>query len=95
MAKKPTKTATRTRKSATKPVSTVETKTSKQNMVLAMLRRANGASVAEISEATGWQPHSVRGFFAGALKKRLGINVVSEKSLETGTRWYHVAPLKA
>jgi hypothetical protein len=55
-----------------------------------MLRRANGASVDEIVEATNWQPHSVRGFFAGALKKRLRIDVVSNKG-EDGTRRYYIA----
>ena len=92
MAKKPVKTAPRTRKAATTPTPAVETKTSKQNVVLSMLRRANGASVAEIIDATGWQPHSVRGFFSGALKKRLKIDVISEKG-EDGVRRYHVAPL--
>ena len=95
MAKKLTKAAPRTRKTATKSTPTVEIKTSKQNMVLTMLRRAKGASVAEIVEATGWQPHSVRGFFAGALKKRLKIDVVSEKDAETGDRRYYVAPIKS
>jgi len=93
MAKKPTKIAARTRK-PTRLAPTVETKTSKQNMVLAMLRRANGASIAEIIEATGWQAHSVRGFFAGALKKRLKIEVVSEKGAD-GVRRYHVAALRS
>ena len=46
----------------------------KQGKVLAMLRRSEGATVAQIAEATGWAPHTVRGFFAG-LKKRLGIAV--------------------
>jgi hypothetical protein len=46
----------------------------KQQQVLAMLRRPEGASVAQIAETTGWQPHTVRGFFAG-LKKRHGIAV--------------------
>jgi hypothetical protein len=64
-------------------------------MVLAMLRRADGASIAEIAEATDWQLHSVRGFFAGALKKRLAIDVVSDKNAETGERRYFVAPLKS
>jgi predicted ArsR family transcriptional regulator len=45
----------------------------KQQQVLAILRRPEGATVAQIAEATGWQPHTVRGFFAG-LKKR-GIEV--------------------
>lgn len=90
MAKKPIKTARSTKKSAaasTKP-------DTKQNIVLAMLRRANGASVAEIIEATDWQPHSVRGFFSGALKRRLKIDVVSEKDTKTGERRYHVAALR-
>lgn len=81
MAKKPTTTTSRTKKPDTK-----------QNVVLAMLRRAKGASIAEIMEATDWQAHSVRGFFAGALKKRLKIDVVSEKV--DGERRYYVAPLK-
>src|SRR4051794_2149809 len=46
----------------------------KQQQVLAMLRRPEGATVAQIAEATGWQAHTVRGFFAGR-KKRQGISV--------------------
>ena len=46
----------------------------KQETVLALLRRAEGATIAQICEATGWQQHTVRGFFAG-LKKRQGIEV--------------------
>jgi hypothetical protein len=46
----------------------------KQERVLALLRRPEGATVAQIAEATGWQHHTVRGFFAG-LKKRQGITV--------------------
>jgi hypothetical protein len=46
----------------------------KQEQVLAMLRRPEGATVAQIAEATGWAPHTVRGFFAG-LKRRQGIEV--------------------
>jgi predicted ArsR family transcriptional regulator len=46
----------------------------KQQQVLAMLHRTEGASVAQIAEATGWQAHTIRGFFAG-LKKRQGIVV--------------------
>ena len=44
-----------------------------------MLRRAEGATIAQIVEATGWQPHTVRGALAGALKKRLGLTLLSEK----------------
>ena len=70
-------------------------RTTKQDQVLSLLRRANGASVAEIVEATDWQPHSVRGFMSGALKKRLQIDVVSQRDAKTGERRYHVAAIKA
>jgi DNA-binding MarR family transcriptional regulator len=52
----------------------------KQEQVLAMLRRAEGATIAQIVEATGWQPHTVRGFFAG-LKKRQGITVIAAERI--------------
>jgi hypothetical protein len=56
----------------------------KQETVLAMLRRAEGATIAQICEATGWQQHTVRGFFAG-LKKRQGIEVqVLERVRQVG-----------
>jgi hypothetical protein len=48
----------------------------KQEAVLAMLRSEEGATIAQICEATGWQPHTVRGFFAG-LKRRQGITVIA------------------
>ena len=51
----------------------------KQAQLIAMLRRKQGATIAQIVEATGWQPHTVRGAFAGALKKKLGLTVTSEK----------------
>ena len=51
----------------------------KQAQLIVMLRRKKGATIAQIVEATGWQRHTVRGAFAGALKKRLGLTVVSEK----------------
>ncbi len=56
----------------------------KQETVLALLRRAEGATIAQICEATGWQQHTVRGFFAG-LKKRQGIEVqVLERVRQVG-----------
>lgn len=56
----------------------------KQEQVLALLRRAEGATIAQICEATGWQQHTVRGFFAG-LKKRQGIEVqVLERIRQVG-----------
>lgn len=79
---------------ARKAVPTPANKTSKQDQVLVLLRRQQGASIEEIVAATDWQPHSVRGFMSGAVKKRLGIEVISEKG-EDGVRRYHVAALKS
>lgn len=79
---------------STKTTSPTEKSVSKQDQVLALLRRQDGASIAEMCAATGWQPHSARGFLSGALKKRLKIDVVSEKS-EAGERRYFVAAIKS
>ena len=51
----------------------------KQAMLIEMLKRPEGATIQQVVEATGWLPHTVRGAIAGALKKRLGLSVVSEK----------------
>src|SRR5262249_32650443 len=52
---------------------------SKQDEVIAMLRRAEGATVDEVARATGWQRHTVRGVFSGTLKKKLGLMLASAK----------------
>jgi len=62
---------------------------SKQAKLIEMLHRSEGASIKEIVKAFDWQPHTVRGAIAGALKKKLGLNVVSEK-VEGRGRVYRV-----
>lgn len=61
---------------------------SKTSKILALLKRPNGASLEQLQKATGWQPHSVRGFLSGAIKKKMGLLVRSEQ-LGDGT--YHLA----
>ncbi len=63
---------------------------SKQATVIQMLQRPEGATIAQICSATGWLPHTVRGTFAGAFKKKLGLVLTSEKA-QGGDRIYHVA----
>ncbi len=62
---------------------------SKQAHLIEMLERAKGASIDEITKALEWQKHTVRGAIAGALKKKLGLEIVSEKV--DGTRVYRIA----
>lgn len=62
----------------------------KQAQLIAMLKRPDGATIDEVVKAFGWQPHTVRGAIAGALKKKLGLDVTSEKDDKRG-RIYRVA----
>ena len=61
---------------------------SKQALVIAMLKRPEGATIAQIMESTGWQAHTVRGTFAGAFKKKLGLDISSAKG--DGDRVYRI-----
>jgi hypothetical protein len=63
----------------------------KQEALIAMLRRPEGASIAEITAEFGWLPHTSRGAIAGALKKKLGLDVTSEKD-EIRGRIYKLGP---
>ncbi len=65
---------------------------SKQSLVIQMLRRQSGVSIDDIIAKTGWQPHSVRGFFSGLVKKKLRLPLVSDVGKD-GVRRYHIAPI--
>jgi transglutaminase/protease-like cytokinesis protein 3 len=67
---------------------------SKTATLLALLARKEGASREELQSASGWQPHSLRGFLAGTVKKMPGVTLSSEK-LENGARRYRVQQVTA
>ena len=70
-------------KAAAKAVSTPRGE-SKQSQLIAMLKQPDGATIVEIAKALEWLPHTVRGAIAGALKKKLGLAIESEKEGERG-----------
>jgi len=82
---------TKTPKPEPKPASTERKPRdgTKQSLMIDLLKRPGGATLAEIVEANGWQAHTVRGAMAGALKKKLGLTITSEKD-ETKGRVYRI-----
>ena len=80
----------RTRVRKPKELSRTARAGTKQDLVIAMLKRASGVSIDDIIAKTGWQPHSVRGFFSGLVKKKLKLSLVSDVGKD-GRRRYHIA----
>jgi outer membrane biosynthesis protein TonB len=94
-AKKPEKSPSSVRaakpaqQSADKPKTNKADARSKQARVIAMLQSPTGTTIAAVMKATGWQQHSVRGFLAGVVRKRLKLNLISKKV--NGNRIYRIA----
>tara|TARA_R110000787_G_scaffold143488_5_gene257290 strand:+ start:62179 stop:62619 length:441 start_codon:yes stop_codon:yes gene_type:complete len=61
----------------------------KQSILIDMLQTGSGASIEELTKATGWQPHTVRGAISNVLRKKLGLNVVNEQSF-SGKQVYRI-----
>lgn len=68
-------------------------KQSKQSQLIELLKKKTGTTIEEMMVLTGWQAHTVRGIISGALKKRLGLNVVSISGA-SGTRTYRITEMK-
>jgi len=73
----------------TSPKTTATKSPTKQDQLLALLRRPQGTTIEHAAKTLDWQPHSVRGIISGVLKKRLGLTITSEKG--DGGRVYRVA----
>lgn len=79
-----TQTPAKARSKASKPAAPVAEPTptgSKQSQLIALLRSQHGGTIDELTQLTGWQPHTVRGAISGALRKRLKLNVTCVGSI--------------
>jgi hypothetical protein len=72
---------------ASKPTNKATAKFSKHDALLKLLRSNKGATLAQMQKVTDWQPHSIRGFLSGTVKKRLGLALTSEQD-KSGQRHY-------
>jgi hypothetical protein len=89
-ARKPNR-AKKAAKAAHKPATAAHVRPgSKTAKVLALVSQSGGATLKRLIKATGWQPHSVRGFLSGALGKKMGLQIESHKA-EDGDRVYRLA----
>ena len=61
---------------------------SKSQVILSLLRRRSGVLIADLQKETGWQPHSVRGFLSGTVKKKLGLKLRSERTGKGERRYF-------
>ena len=74
---------------ASAPKIVAASKPGKIDKIIAMMRRPKGATINDLTKATAWQAHSVRGAISGTIRKKQGLNVVSEKSGDV--RLYRIA----
>jgi len=75
---------------SSKPQPSADKPVTKGERIITLLKRSEGASIAEMMKATGWQAHSVRGFLSATAKRRMGLALVSERS-DDGDRRYRIA----
>ncbi|MEO7854261.1 MAG: DUF3489 domain-containing protein [Rubrivivax sp.] len=89
----PEKSSTRsTRRAPAAPVSLAPPApaSSKQSRLIDLLKSTKGGTIDQMTQITGWQPHTVRGTISGALRKRLGLNVTCTAAVDGGARVYRI-----